>query len=286
MRMPRGEEVRCPNCETICGDSAPRCVVCGATLPVRAEPTSAPATRIVPIASVQTTAMVVSPPRPHPAKIKLARAASVTALAIVLLAATGAHSVTFGSYQTSQANLESTRDELSKTSEALASTTVSLEATKTLLESTRKSLAAEQAGRANAEQRVVQLQSRVLAQDNCIQVLKDDVDELQRIRGMMSTNFNRTSTGSAWANAMNARNLAVNAALSDYYDAYKAAFDSFYGSANSWIALGNAQIKLAVDQLGIMNAQIDNINGATAQIDAALRAFSQRLTSSYTTCGI
>jgi len=207
-------------------------------------------------------------------------------LAIVLLIATGAHSVTFGSYQTSEANLQSTRDELTKTSDDLESTTTRLDATKALLESTRQSLATEQSAHANAEQRVIQLQSRVLAQDNCIQVLKDDVDELQRIRGLMGANFNRTATGSTWATASAARNLAVTNVLSDYYNAYSAAYEGSFSSANSWIVLGNAQLKIAVDQAGVMSSQTEITNGATAQIDTALRAFSQRLTSSYTTCGI
>jgi hypothetical protein len=120
---------------------------------------------------------------------------------------------------------------------------------------------------------VANLQARVKNQDACISALATDATTLSQIAEKQGEIHNLTAKGSTWATATLARNAAVTAALSDYYNAYSAAFDGMYGSANTWISRGNAQIGEASRQLATMNTEIAKANLLLDEVDSMLKGY-------------
>jgi hypothetical protein len=119
----------------------------------------------------------------------------------------------------------------------------------------------------------------------CVQALNSDRQELQRIQSLLIDNYNRQTRGSAWAAASEARNNALASALDDYYQAFSNAFDGLKSAANGWIAQGNVELSKARAQATIMSREIDGMNLANSQIDAAFSAFATRQRGTSATCG-
>lgn len=193
-------------------------------------------------------------------------------IAIVLVGALG-----YFGFRTSR-DLEQARS-------MLASTTADLSATQSKL--TAESAARTSAGSeiARLDNVVSDLTNQVSVQTQCIASLKSDVTELNRIAEEQRLNFNRGAKGSKLATAEVAARAAYDAAISDYYQAYLAAFNLNYASANSWIAKGNRQIKKANAQVVIVNAEVAAIDTTTKKIETDLAALFARVTSTQSTCG-
>lgn len=121
---------------------------------------------------------------------------------------------------------------------------------------------------------VANLQARVKNQDACIGALAIDASTLNQIAAKQTTLSNMTAKGSTWANASLARDAAEAAALDDYYQAYRAAWDGSYSSANTWVARGNTQIKEASRQLDVMNAEIAKADQLVDEVDGMLGSYA------------
>ena len=182
--------------------------------------------------------------------------------------------------------LESARADLDATVFRLESTRVDLTAARAELDTTKLQLGQEKTIRAGFEAQTTQLQTRVKAQDSCIQAMNDNVRELQTIDALMTDNYNRTAVGSVWAQANAARSSALSSAIDAYYQAFSNAYDGFRTTANTWIATGNRYIQTATSQVGIMNSEVAKGNQALVSIDSAFASFNQHLAQTKATCGI
>lgn len=174
--------------------------------------------------------------------------------------------------------------DLATTKGQLADRESDLRTSRTEIGTVRTQLQAEQASRAQIEKRVGVLEQQVSAQNQCIIALDRNLDELNRIRSLMSANFNRSSRGSTYAVAESAREFAITSALRYYFDAYSAAYNGNRSLANSYAGLGNEQVRIASAQLATMNSETSRINAGTAEIGAALAGFQAQLAATNTTC--
>lgn len=199
----------------------------------------------------------------------------LVAIAVVALAAYG--------FVTTQA-LEQTRATLASTEEDLAL------ARSTLVES-NASLAAEQELRKKAElegaslrNRIAVLEDQVAGRNACVAALQRDADELAKITREQAANFNRLAEDSPLAEAQVAYQDALRDQINAYYNAYAAAWDGRYSSANSWIDRGNAAGRRASAALKTYNAQIKTINAGTAKIDREMTALQENIAATVAMC--
>ncbi len=172
---------------------------------------------------------------------------------------------------TTSQNLTATQRDLASTATQLAaskSEASQLASDKSDLTAANAQLTSDKSGLTT---KVGSLNGQVGKQTQCITALQANSSELQRISELQRANFNRTAKGSASAKA-------DQASLTDYYNAYRAAFSGRLSTANSWIAKGNAAIKTS-------NAQTRAMDKATSKIEAAEKALSISLAQSASTCG-
>lgn len=117
---------------------------------------------------------------------------------------------------------------------------------------------------------VATMQAQLQGQKDCMSALQADAATTRQIEDLETKDYNLAAEGSVWAKANTARNAAVAAALDDYYQAYSAAFNGLYASANTWISRGNAQGDVAIRNVATMNAEIKKMDALTNQIEGML----------------
>lgn len=289
--------MRCAHCSTMLPDAAETCPVCGSKGRIDDRATS--------IAVLQPTVSQTLGDKPHSgsprpilgattrntgrpwalfgvAFVLVALLLGSTAFAFTsqndLTATRGTLTATRGTLTSTQGDLESARNDLKVANASLVTANADLQ-------STRQALQQEQSARAAATAQVAQLQKQVALQTGCIQSLNANVVELRSISDLMSANYNRSTSGSVWATAKNARDTALLNTIDDYYQGFSSAYQGFKSTANSWIATGNTQISIASQQLATMNAEIAKMNAANDQIGAAFGSFASHLSGTNTTCG-
>jgi septal ring factor EnvC (AmiA/AmiB activator) len=174
-------------------------------------------------------------------------------------------------------DLTATRDELSAANDSLASTQASLA-------TSQASVASQTSALADANKRVADLTTQLQGAASCYMQLVDEIAELERISGLQRDNFGRFDDKSKWGAANIARDKALTLALSDYYNAYQAAFDGQDATANSWIKAGNTQVGLANAKQATMKSEIAASNTASRAIEDALTALDTVVTATKTAC--
>lgn len=284
--------MRCANCSTVLPDGTGACSVCGTSNTIVDRATTI--TAVAPTVSLALGADLDGP-RPQLTFRPTARDvqphhrwmsfAAVAGIVLLLLASSAWGYMTRQQLEAAQVALTSIRADLDAARNDLSSSNAKLSTTSSDLAIARTSLQQEQTARAAAVSQVAQLQKQVALQTGCIQALNANVAELRSISDLMTANYNRTTVGSPWAVANNARDVALRTTINDYYQAYSSAYNGAYSAANNWIATGNGQITVATQQLAILNAEVDKMNSANSQIGAALTTFADHLRSTNTTCG-
>ena len=278
----------CATCGAERAIGAGFCAACGQAFwasPVAADVSATPATGVELVSVDQGPAPTLAPqasPRIQ-GQSRAGQTSRVVAIVIGVLVVLAVGAVVWGVATTQ--TLTTTQSQLATANQQLAGTTADLTSSKAQvsqlgsdkgeLTSVNGQLTSDKAqltsDKAQLTATVAQLTDQVSKQTQCISALNANAAELQRISGLASTNFNRSAKGSAWAKA-------DDAALTDYYNAYRSAFSGQLSTANSWIAKGNAAIKTK-------GAQVKIIDAATKKIEGAETALGVALAQSATTCG-
>ncbi|MFL5679018.1 MAG: hypothetical protein ACJ77B_00285, partial [Chloroflexota bacterium] len=146
----------------------------------------------------------------------------------------------------------------------------SLDSTRASLDSTKASVATVSTDREAQEKEVADLSAQVAAETSCISLQQKALDEVDRISGLQTTNFNRTATKSVWSTAETARGKAIDAALDAYYKAYSNAFEGRTSAARTWVANGKAAEARMTAQLKIASAELKTVDTAAAEIEKAM----------------
>jgi hypothetical protein len=114
------------------------------------------------------------------------------------------------------------------------------------------------------------LRAQVQHQQDCVVALRADTAAALRVEDAQTKLHNLYAVGSTFDKAQRARDAALRAAALDYYNAYDAAWDGLYATANSWIDRANSQMSIASRKLETMNAQIDKMNALKIRIEGML----------------
>lgn len=206
-------------------------------------------------------------------------------LAVLVVASAAFAAVAVNDLNHNRSDLQSTQGQLANTKGELATTQGQLATTQSELADTQGQLVTTKGQLTGAQAQVTTLTGQVQRQTSCINALSANAAELNQIFGLQVANFNLTAEGSVWAKAFTGRINALNAALTDYFNAYKAAFNFQWATANSWITQGNAQVAGSNAQAAKMNAEVTKMNAATTAIAAAQSTFATHLAATQVTCG-
>jgi hypothetical protein len=152
------------------------------------------------------------------------------------------------------------------------------------IDGTRQSLIDEQKAVGDATVDVDRLTSRSEDAVVCISAQAGDSADVEGLVEKQEANYDRTSTGSKFAAANATAWEALQAALDDMYNAYKAAAAGNYSSANSWITKSNEQIKVNNDQVTIQDEELTAINQTVSEVNGAREALDQRIATTASTC--
>ena len=250
-----------------------------------ADATQAYATPVETDAAVDTEAVEPPPvhvfvPEERRGPRRVGGRASVLMAVLAVLAIGG---VAFLGYSLNQ-DLTATRASLASTEGDLATTKSSLVDTNGTLDATNTSLAGAKEERSGLDAQVSDLAAQVATQAQCVVLQTAALDELSRIEGLQTDNFNRTTENSTWAKAEVKRNKAVGEALNAYYQAYSKAFDRNLSSARAWAAKGKEASGVIAVQAKQQVAELALIDRSAAEIKTALDALEQQLKTTESTC--
>lgn len=181
-------------------------------------------------------------------------------------------------------DLSATRATLASTEGDLGTTKSTLVDTNTTLDATNTTLAGATEERSGLDAQVSDLAAQVATQAKCLVLQTAALDELSRIEGLQTDNFNRTTENSTWAKAEIKRSKAVADALDAYYQAYSKAFDRNLSSARAWAAKGKEAQGVIAVQAKQQVAELDLIDRSAAEIAAALDALEKQLNTTESTC--
>lgn len=203
-------------------------------------------------------------------------------IAVFAILAIGA--VAYYGYSLNQ-DLESTRSNLATTQGDLDSTTGTLEDTAGSLAATKGDLAARTSEKDTLDSKIKDLSAQVATQTNCVRLQQDALGALVEISDLQTANFNRTAENSAWATAEAKRGENITAALDQFYEAYKSAFQGATGTAKSHADRGKAaQSKIAEAETQQV-AELKLVDEKAAEIQARIDNLEQQLVEIETTCG-
>ncbi len=278
----------CPSCGAERTAGAGFCAACGMAFGAQSvtpnvAPVEQPGLETQDLGPASPPVLAIQTMSPVPGRSASGPISRLAAIIIGIVAVLLVGAIVWGA--TTAQTLGTTQSQLANTSQQLSGTTTDLTSSKAQvaqLSSDKAELTSANSGlstdkihltsdKAQLTTKVAQLTDQVSKQTQCIAALNANATELQRISGLATTNFNRSAKGSAWAKA-------DTAAITDYYNAYRAAFSGQLSTANSWIAKGNAALKTK-------SAQVKVIDAATKVIDNAETALSAALARSTTTCG-
>ncbi len=186
----------------------------------------------------------------------------------------------------------STNTDLERTRQTLAATAADLDITKTSLTETQgkvtdasAKVATEQKTIATNKSRTKVLEFQISRKSDCIKAQAANLTEIRRILAMQRESFDRTTSGSAWNKANNARYKAFDLAISYMAKAYTSAAAGSYATANSWLSKSNAQVRISNRQVEVGNKEVAEINAAIEAIRKANVAFAETLDKTESTCG-
>lgn len=148
---------------------------------------------------------------------------------------------------------------------------------------TEASLAAASAEGDRLTAQVGTLQAQAQRQLDCVSALQGDAAVARAIEDLQTKNYNLAAQRSAWAQASLARDKALHAALNDRYQAYSAAFNGAYSTANLWMDRSNAQIDIANAKLAKMRSEIEKMNALNHRIEGMLSTAGSGLGACSTT---
>jgi cell division protein FtsB len=207
------------------------------------------------------------------------RAAAIVVLVAIALIGVAAYL----GYSLNQ-DLGSTRSTLASTQDDLESTDATLDETTADLATTTKSLADATAQRTDLDSQINELSGQVATQTECVTLQKAALLELVRISLLQTENFNRTTEGSSWDKAEKKRAGNITTALDQFYEAYSAAFKGSSGTAKAHSDKGKAaQTKIAEAEAQQV-AELKVVDTKAAEIQAAIDALQEQLTTTETTC--
>jgi hypothetical protein len=250
-----------------------------------ADATQAYVTPVETDAHVDTEAVEPPPvhvlvPGDHRSRRRVGGRASVLLAVLGVLAIGGSAALGYSLNQ----DLTAARASLASTEGDLATTKSSLVDTNGTLDATNTSLAGAKEERSGLDAQVSDLAAQVATQAQCVVLQTKALDELSRIEGLQTDNFNRSTENSTWAKAEVKRNKAVGEALNAYYQAYSKAFDRNLSSARAWAAKGKEALSVIAVQAKQQVAELALIDRSAAEIKVALDALEQQLKSTESAC--
>ena len=133
---------------------------------------------------------------------------------------------------------------------------------------------------------VAGLKTKVDGQTACIRAQQANLTELDRISGLLTDNFNRTSEKSEFEKAAETRADALGDALNAYYQAALAKARGDTATANSWLTKAIAYEKKADEKGAFQNSELKAVDASAKDIEAALTALEGQLDQTATTCGL
>jgi hypothetical protein len=213
-----------------------------------------------------------------PRKISGRTAAIMVVLAIALIGG-----VAYLGYTLNQ-DLGSTRSTLSSTEADLDSANATLDETTADLATTTKSLADATAEQTDLDAQVTELSGHVATQTQCVTLQKEALGKLVLISELQTTNFNRTTEGSAWDTAEKKRAAGITMALDEFYKAYAAAFQGSSGTAKGHSDKGKAaQARIAEAEAQLV-AELKLVDSKAAEIEVAIDELEKQITTTEAAC--
>lgn len=223
-----------------------------------------------------TLATVDRPPGPR-------RVGNRVAVLVGVLAALAIGGVAYAGYSLNQ-DLTATRATLATTETDLGSTRTTLDNTTSRLATTNTELTNATVEREGLDAEISELSAQVATQTECVRLQEAALAELIVISDLQTANFNRTAENSTWAKSETKRSDGIDAALDEFYAAYKAAFEGSTGTAKGHSDKGKAaQAKIAAAEKQQV-AEINLVDQKAAEIQAAIDALEKQLTSIEATC--
>jgi septal ring factor EnvC (AmiA/AmiB activator) len=182
--------------------------------------------------------------------------------------------------------LSDTESQLSDTKSLLDTANTQLADAKSQIANINNQLSSVKTQLETAQSQVTALETQVQHQTSCISSLNDRSAELMNINSLQNANFDAIAAGSAWATASTGWENAMIVANKDYYNAYLAAYNGQFATANSWVDAANAKVSTATSDSKKMGAAITSINSTTNKITAALSAFNSNMSATRAICAI
>lgn len=218
---------------------------------------------------------------PADARRRVGRAPVAIVLVLGLLAIGGTAVLGNGLSQ----DLAASRAQLTTTTGEVATASASLVDTTAKLDATTAELAAAGTERTKADAIVAGLQAQVATQTECVRLQSAALDELVRISGLLTENFNRTADDSVYAKANMSREKALDAALDNYYLAYKNAFLGSTSAARGYADKGKTAESTITAQEKIQAKELVAVDAAAKTIEGAIEALEAQLDEMASTCG-
>lgn len=236
-------------------------------------------------ASIETQAVDLPPvtratPPAAPGPRRLGGRAAILLAVLGVLAIGGVGTLGYSLTQ----DLTATRATLASTETDLGATKTTLGDTSASLDQTTATLTAAASQRTDLDEEVRTLSAQVADQSACLVLQRSALAELSRIEDLQTDNFNRTTEGSTWAKADLARGKAVSAALDDYYQAYRKAFEGALSAARTWAAKGKDAEATIDSQAKKQAAEMVIVDASAKEIEAAINALEVALATTETAC--
>jgi hypothetical protein len=181
-------------------------------------------------------------------------------------------------------DLGSTRSNLATTQGDLDSAKGTLEDTAGALATTKDQLADKAAEKETLDGEIKELSAQVATQTKCVRLQEDALADLITISDLQTANFNRTAENSAWATAEDKRGENITAALDQFYEAYKSAFQGATGTAKTHADRGKAAQANIAEAETQQAAELKLVDDKAAEIQAKIDGLEALLVEIETTC--
>jgi len=181
-------------------------------------------------------------------------------------------------------DLGTTRSNLATTQGDLDSTKGTLEDTAGALATTKDELAAKTTEKDTLDGEIKELSAQVATQTKCVRLQEDALGTLIEISDLQTVNFNRTAENSTWATAEAKRGENITAALDQFYEAYKSAFQGATGTAKSHSDRGKAAQSNIAEAQTQQVAELKLVDEKAAEIQAKIEDLEQQLVEIEKTC--
>ena len=181
-------------------------------------------------------------------------------------------------------DLATTRSTLATTQSDLGSTETDLDDTTAEIAATKAEWEERVAEQATLEAQTDELSAQVATQTECVRLQEEALAALIVISDLQTENFNRTADESTWAKAEDTRGDNIDAALDEFYEAYKAAFQGSTVTAKTHADRGKAAQARLADADAQQAAELKLVDEKAAEIQAAMDTLEQHLKETETVC--